>query len=48
MYTLDRPLTVLEAIARAHGLENGLVDRNIIDLADFSGVSSLRGGNACP
>src|SRR5258708_32515349 len=23
MYTLDRPMTVLEAIARAHGLENG-------------------------
>jgi protein involved in polysaccharide export with SLBB domain/capsular polysaccharide biosynthesis protein len=36
VYTLDRPLTVLEAIARAKGIENGLVDRNIVDLADYS------------
>lgn len=36
VYVLDRPLTVLEAIARAHGIENGLVDRNVVDLADFS------------
>src|SRR5262249_7820490 len=27
VYVLDRPITVLEAIARAHGLENGLVER---------------------
>lgn len=36
VFVLDRPLTVLEAIARAHGFESGLVDRNIVDLADFS------------
>ena len=35
VYVLDRPITVLEALARAHGVESGLVDRNIIDLADF-------------
>jgi len=44
VYTLDRPLTVLEAIARAHGLEHGLVDRNIIDIADFQRSFLMRGG----
>jgi len=44
VYTLDRPMTVLEAIARAHGLENGLVDRNIVDLADFQRSFLMRGG----
>jgi len=48
MYTLDRPMTVLEAIARAHGLENGLVDRNIIDLADFQRSFLVRGGKRMP
>jgi protein involved in polysaccharide export with SLBB domain len=44
VYTLDRPMTVLEAVARARGLENGLVDRNVIDLADFSHSFLVRGG----
>lgn len=35
VFVLDRPLTVLEALGRAHGLENALVDRNVFDLADF-------------
>jgi protein involved in polysaccharide export with SLBB domain/capsular polysaccharide biosynthesis protein len=44
VYTLDRPITLLEAVARARGLENGLVDRNIIDLADLSHSFLARGG----
>jgi protein involved in polysaccharide export with SLBB domain/capsular polysaccharide biosynthesis protein len=44
VYTLDRPITVLEAIARARGFENGLVDRNVIDLADMSRSFLMRGG----
>lgn len=44
VYILDRPITVLEAVARAHGLENGLVDRNIIDIADFQHSFLARGG----
>jgi protein involved in polysaccharide export with SLBB domain/capsular polysaccharide biosynthesis protein len=44
VYSLDRPLTVLEAIARAKGFENGLVDRNVIDLADFRRSFLMRGG----
>ena len=48
VYTLDRPITVLEAIARAHGLENGLVDRNVVDLADFQRSFLMRGGKRIP
>jgi len=44
VYVLDRPITVLEAVARAHGFENGLVDRNIIDVADFERSFLARGG----
>ena len=45
VYVLDRPITVLEAIARAHGVENGLLDRNLIDIADFSRSILVRGGH---
>jgi protein involved in polysaccharide export with SLBB domain/uncharacterized protein involved in exopolysaccharide biosynthesis len=48
VYTLDRPLTVLEAVARAKGIENGLVDRNIVDLADYSHSFLARGGKRFP
>lgn len=48
VYTLDRPMTVLEAIARAHGLENGLVERNVVDLADFQKSFLARGGKRYP
>jgi protein involved in polysaccharide export with SLBB domain len=48
VYVLDRPITVLEAIARAHGLENGLIDRNVVDLADFSRSFLARGGKRYP
>ncbi len=43
-FVLDRPTTILEAIARAHGFESGLVDRNVIDLADFQHSFLMRGG----
>jgi protein involved in polysaccharide export with SLBB domain/capsular polysaccharide biosynthesis protein len=48
VYTLDRPLTVIEAIARARGFENGLVDRNIIDLADYQRSFVMRDGKRIP
>ncbi len=47
-YVLDRPLTVLEAIARAKGFENGLVDRSVVDLADLSRSFIARGGKRLP
>jgi protein involved in polysaccharide export with SLBB domain/capsular polysaccharide biosynthesis protein len=47
-FVLDRPLTVLEAIARAKGFENGLVDRSVVDLADFSRSFIARNGKRMP
>ena len=47
-YVLDRPLTVLEAIARAKGFENGLVNRSVVDLADFSRSFVARNGKRIP
>jgi protein involved in polysaccharide export with SLBB domain len=44
VYILDRPITVLEAVARAHGFETGLVERNIIGVADFSRSFLMRRG----
>jgi protein involved in polysaccharide export with SLBB domain/capsular polysaccharide biosynthesis protein len=44
VYTLDRPTTVLEALARARGIEAGAVDNNTVDLADFSRSFLARGG----
>lgn len=43
-YTLDRPITILEAIARADGLETGLLDRNSVDLADLDRSVLVRDG----
>lgn len=48
VYILDRPITVLEAVARAHGFETGLVDRNIIAIADFSRSFLMRHGKRIP
>jgi protein involved in polysaccharide export with SLBB domain/capsular polysaccharide biosynthesis protein len=48
VYVLDRPLTVLEAIARAKGFENGLLNRSVVDLADFSRSFIARQGKRVP
>jgi protein involved in polysaccharide export with SLBB domain/capsular polysaccharide biosynthesis protein len=48
VFVLDRPLTVLEALGRAHGLENALVDRNVYDLADFHRSFLARAGKRYP
>ena len=48
VYTLDRPLTVLEALARAHGLESALVDRDVVSLTDFQRSFLARGGKRYP
>jgi protein involved in polysaccharide export with SLBB domain/capsular polysaccharide biosynthesis protein len=48
VYTLDRPTTVVEALARAHGIENGLVDNNNVDLADVSRSFLSRNGKRIP
>jgi len=48
VYTFDRPLTVIEAIARAGGLETGLSDLRTVELADLSRSFLARGGNRVP
>ena len=48
VYTLDRPITVLEALARAHGLEKALVDRNLVGLTDFRRSFLARTGKRIP
>lgn len=48
VYLLDRPITVLEAVARAHGFETGLVERNIVGVADFSRSFLMRQGRRYP
>lgn len=44
VYPLDRPMTVIEAVARAQGLETGLYERNTIEMADLSRSFLIRGG----
>ncbi|MEY2466925.1 MAG: polysaccharide biosynthesis/export protein [Verrucomicrobiota bacterium] len=44
VYTLERPITVLEALARAKGIENGLVENDTVDMVDFSRSFLMRGG----
>lgn len=44
VFTLDRPLTVIEAVARARGLETGLVNGRRGELADLSHSFIARDG----
>jgi protein involved in polysaccharide export with SLBB domain len=48
VFTLDRPITLLEALARAHGLETALVDRYLVGLTDFNRSFLARGGKLIP
>jgi protein involved in polysaccharide export with SLBB domain/capsular polysaccharide biosynthesis protein len=36
VFPLDRPITILEAVAIAHGFETDLTQRNVVELADLS------------
>lgn len=47
-FTLDRPITILEAVARADGLETGILNRNSIDLADLDRSFLIREGKRVP
>lgn len=44
VYTLDQPLTVIEALAKAGGLETGIYDRNTVELADLPHSFLVRNG----
>lgn len=47
-FTLDRPLTVLEAVALASGLETGLFQLNTVELADLPRSFLIRQGRRLP
>ncbi len=44
VFTLDQPLTVIEALARAGGLETGVFDRNTVELCDLTHSFLVRNG----
>jgi protein involved in polysaccharide export with SLBB domain len=48
VYTFDRPLSVIEALARAGGLETGLYGRDTVELADLSHSFLVRNGQRVP
>ncbi|HVU34841.1 MAG TPA: polysaccharide biosynthesis/export family protein [Opitutaceae bacterium] len=49
VFTLDRPTTLLEAVARARGLETGMSsDQNLVELADLSRSFIARNGHKLP
>ena len=48
VYTLERPITLVEAIANAGGLESGMFEYKIIELADLDRSFIARGGQHLP
>ncbi|MBU6399378.1 MAG: polysaccharide biosynthesis/export family protein [Verrucomicrobia bacterium] len=48
VFTLDRPLTIVEAVARARGLETGFSGHNLVELADLSRTFLERHGRRMP
>lgn len=48
VYTLDRPLTVIEAVAQAGGFETGLFEGNVIEMADLPRSFLVRGEEKLP
>jgi len=43
-YPLDRPLTIIEAVARARGFATGLYEQNTVELADLPRTFLIRQG----
>ncbi|MGE9292704.1 MAG: polysaccharide biosynthesis/export family protein [Puniceicoccales bacterium] len=48
VYTLERPLTLVEAVARAGGTEVGLFEQNTVELADMERSFIVRGDEKLP
>ena len=48
VYTFDRPLSVIEALARAGGVETGLYGRDTVELADLAHSFLVRNGQRVP
>ncbi len=47
-FNLDRPLTLLEAVAKAKGLETGLYQRTTVEMADLGRSFIVRNGQKLP
>jgi len=47
-YSLDRPLSLIEAVARARGIDTGISEHNTIELADLKHAFIVRGGHRLP
>ncbi len=43
-FAMDRPITILEAVARSRGLETGLFQQNTVELADMARSFLIRKG----
>ncbi len=48
VYTLNRPTTVLEALAQAKGIENGQIDYDVVDVADLQRAFLMRQNKRIP
>ncbi len=48
IYILDRPLTIIEAVARARGVATGLYEHNTVELADMPRAFLIRNGKRMP
>ena len=49
VFSLDRPVTVIEAVARAHGLQTGILDyQNSVDIVDLQRSFVVRQGKQLP
>jgi protein involved in polysaccharide export with SLBB domain/uncharacterized protein involved in exopolysaccharide biosynthesis len=48
IYILDRPLTIIEAVARARGIATGLYEHNTVELADMPRAFLIRQGRRAP
>ena len=48
VYNFERPLSVIEALARAGGLQTGLYGRDTVDLADLGRSFLVRNGQRVP
>ncbi|MEM1221887.1 MAG: polysaccharide biosynthesis/export family protein [Verrucomicrobiota bacterium] len=44
VFTLDRPITLLEAIARSRGIETGLFEQSTVEVADMERSFIIRNG----
>jgi protein involved in polysaccharide export with SLBB domain len=48
IFSLDRPITIIEAVARAGGFETGVSRGNLVETTDFSRSFIGRGGQRLP